>query len=340
MSDSKMIWGLMVYLSSNQWGGKNPIDFDENFWNYLLDKCEEGGINTILLDVGDGVVYDSHPELAVKGSWSRERTHQELEKCRARGIEIIPKINFSTHHNFWLGEYRCMQSTKPYYKFCSDIINEIYEIFEHPKYIHLGGDEEEIVCAIQGTDYVVFRKPELYLSDYKFLIDEVKKTGSIAMIWNEPLIYYPDLCTKYINPDDVVVMPCYYWNHYGGDDGPVMTEIDGHYKDKGITREEDLWIRANFRKYILPLMDHGYKYVPTTSIFNQYPDTNTDHVVEYFKNGTPSQDQILGYISAPWEPTKDYTYTAGYCNREFNSRDSFDKSIEAMARAREKYYGK
>lgn len=82
--------------------------------------------------------------------------HQEI-KASDLGIKLIPKLNFSATHDAWLGEYERMVSTKTYYTVCQDIINEIYEVFEHPDYIHLGMDEED--SRTDGRlDFVCYRK--------------------------------------------------------------------------------------------------------------------------------------------------------------------------------------
>ena len=60
--------------------------------------------------------FPSHPELAVKGSWSPERMQKELERLRGLGLEPIPKLNFSAMHDEWLGDYGRMLCTDEYYR--------------------------------------------------------------------------------------------------------------------------------------------------------------------------------------------------------------------------------
>ena len=95
----------------------------------------------VLIDLAEGLVYPSHPELAVKGSWSVERMRKELDRLRGMGLEPIPKLNFSTTHDLWLGEYHRMVSTKKYYEVCADLIRDVGEIFGTPRMIHIGFDE-------------------------------------------------------------------------------------------------------------------------------------------------------------------------------------------------------
>ena len=62
------------------------------------------GLNTVVIDLEEALSYPSHPELAVKGTWGVERFRRKLEQLRAKGLEPIPKLNFSTTHDIWLKE--------------------------------------------------------------------------------------------------------------------------------------------------------------------------------------------------------------------------------------------
>lgn len=124
-----MIWGYLMHLSYNMWHDRDIIDcpdynafhttsiakpylrFDAKLWNVLLNKINEAGINMVVLDLGDAVKYKSHPEIAVKNAWSVSRLKEELKKIRKLGIEPIPKFNFSSCHDIWLGKYsRCLST--------------------------------------------------------------------------------------------------------------------------------------------------------------------------------------------------------------------------------------
>lgn len=135
------------------------------------------GVNMVVLDLGDAVRYDSHPEIAVDNAWSPEKLRAELKKMRALGIEPIPKLNFSTAHDFWMGEYARMVSTSKYYEVCRDLIREVSALFDTPRFFHIGMDEE--TCAHQGHyEYTSVRNGDLWWRDLFFYIDEVEKSGS------------------------------------------------------------------------------------------------------------------------------------------------------------------
>ena len=55
-------------------------------------------MNMVVIDLGEAIQYQSHPELAVKGSWPVEKFRKELARLRGMGLEPIPKLNFSTTH--------------------------------------------------------------------------------------------------------------------------------------------------------------------------------------------------------------------------------------------------
>ena len=92
-------WGILTHLSFNIAGDlkrQEKLIFDEAVWRRVVDKCEECGLNTIVLDVNDGVQWESHPEISLPGAWSKEKVRSEVLRLREKGIEIIPKLNFST----------------------------------------------------------------------------------------------------------------------------------------------------------------------------------------------------------------------------------------------------
>lgn len=322
---TEKMWAILLHLSRNQHTPKDDtLVVDDNFWNEFLIKAKETGINTVVLDVGDGVVYKSHPEISVENAWSEERIHSEISKCRDMGITLIPKLNFSTAHNYWMGQYRYMTSTPAYYEFCKDVIAEVAEMFEQPEYMHLGMDEENYIST-SVTDYVVFRKGELLIKDLKFLIDEVKKNGAMPWIWHEPLIDYTDIYEKYISPDDAVISPWWYWDYTGKCTFPLISDVDDMYRKQGIVYEQDVPMRKAFMEKILPLMKKGYKYIPAPSNYYEDP-TNTEETVRYFKNGSPSEKQIIGFMTAPW------------LNTTPDNRDKIFESLDLLKSAREKYY--
>lgn len=91
------------------------------------------------------------------------------------GFEVIPKLNFSTTHDTWLGEYALMVSTSVYYRVCKELIDEVCELFQ-PRFLHLGMDEE-VYENQKDYDYVVIRQNDLWWKDFYYLVDCVEQHG-------------------------------------------------------------------------------------------------------------------------------------------------------------------
>ena len=89
---------------------------DDTVWKEAVDSCAQAGMNAVFIDIGEGMAFPSHPELAVKGTWSVEKMQKELARIRSLGMEPLPKLNFSACHDSWLKEYHRMLSTKEYYQ--------------------------------------------------------------------------------------------------------------------------------------------------------------------------------------------------------------------------------
>ena len=127
------IRALLLHLGHNMWNDYLPDDMDnailrdvsrsyedgavdtelrnkEVFWNRVVNRMVERRLNMLVIDLGEGLEYPSHPELAIRGSWSPERMRREIARLNALGIEVIPKLNFSTSHNGWMKHYRRMVS--------------------------------------------------------------------------------------------------------------------------------------------------------------------------------------------------------------------------------------
>src|SRR5690606_7650716 len=118
------------------------------------------GMNQVLVDIGEGIRFDSHPELAAKGAWTPDEMSAEVRRLRDLGLTAIPKLNFSASHDTWLNEYSYMVSSKPYYKVCADLIAESLEIFEKPPLFHVGMDEETLQHQ-RNLHHVVIRQFDL-----------------------------------------------------------------------------------------------------------------------------------------------------------------------------------
>ena len=216
MNENKgRMWGVLVHLGMNQWRdhvqemkpkgcwsrvpevilrhmseqycAADHVRFDEAVWREVSVVYAREGVNTIVLDLGEAVAYPSHPELAVRGSWSVDKLRAELARLRGMGFEVIPKLNFSSTHDAWLGDYHRMLSTPDYYRVCSDVIRDVCEMFGGPRLFHIGFDEER-ASSRDHNAMIVVRQGELWWHDLLFMIGEVEKHGARPMMWVDYLV--------------------------------------------------------------------------------------------------------------------------------------------------------
>ena len=228
------------------------------------------GMNLVVIDLGEALQYQSHPELAVKGSWPIDKFRAELARLRAMGIEPIPKLNFSTAHDTWLKEYGRQVSTPAYYRVCSDMIREVCAIFDKPRFFHLGYDEETAAHQSQYS-YAVVRQGELWWHDFLFFVKEVERQGARPWIWSD-----------------------YYWNHPEEflKRMPKSVLQSNWYYGAGFDPAKEKYVQA-----YLDLDKAGFDQVPTGS--NWSSDANFKGTVGFCKQNL-APERLKGFLMAPW----------------------------------------
>lgn len=290
-----MIWAYLAHLSFNMWEeaeapipenlspgaranlerrkARPELSFDECAWDALVAAFQQHGINMVVLDLGNSVRYESHPEIAVHNAWSPARLRRELARLRALGIEPIPKLNFSTTHDEWLGPYARCVSTDAYYAVCRDLIAEVSALFDRPRFFHLGMDEETAGHQRHAL-YAVMRQHDLWWHDLYFLQEQVERAGARAWVWSDYLWHHPDEYLRKM-PKSVMQSNWYYGTKF---------------------RKTEMHVRA-----YLQLEEHGYDQVPTGSTWSG--DDNFPHTVRYCARRI-SRERLLGFLQAPWYPTR------------------------------------
>ncbi|MCL6520472.1 MAG: Tat pathway signal protein [Armatimonadetes bacterium] len=283
MKDDR-IWAYLIHLGFNFWADREAPEwnlphitarpymrFNRELWERLIPKFAEAGINTLVIDLGEGVRYESHPELAARDAWTVKELKAELAHLRNLGIEPIPKMNFSACHDVWLGPYSRMLSTDTYYGVCRDLIQEAIEIFDKPRLFHLGMDEE--TAAHQAMyDYVVIRQHDLWWHDFLFLVEQVEKGGARAWIWSDYLWVHPDEFIAKM-PKSVLQSNWYYGESFS----PEISYV----------------------KAYLDLEKHGYDQVPTGS--NWTVPTNFGDTVKFAKENI-APERLKGFLQTVWRP--------------------------------------
>ncbi len=279
-----LIWANLLHLGYNMWSDR-PVEqwtvyheaqpylrCDDSLWEDLLPAMVEAGFNMVVLDLGEGVRYESHPELAAENAWSVERLRAEVRRMRSLGLEPIPKLNFSTAHDVWLGEYARMVSTPPYYAVCKNLIAEVSALFDAPRFFHLGMDEETAEHQKHYT-YAVMRQHDLWWHDLYFLVEQVERQGVRPWVWSDTMWHHRAAFLEKM-PKSVLQSNWYYGTEFSS---------------------EITYVRAYEE-----LEEYGYDQIPTGS--NWTTSENFGKTVTYCRQ-TIASERLLGFLQTPWKPT-------------------------------------
>ena len=304
------IRAFLLHLGHNMWCDWYPEGFDfamldekrrgrlpdvklrskDPLWRRVTDYAAAKGVNMIVIDLDEGLVYPSHPELAIKGSWSPDKMRDEIMRLRGMGIEAIPKLNFSTTHNGWLKQYRRMLSTPTYYRVCEDLIADVAEIFGRPRFMHIGFDEE--TAHHQDNDgrtlLITVRKGECWWHDFLHIVKTVERNGMRPWAWSDFGWNNPDYYTRC--PKSVVQSNWYYDECHGGFD--LATNKTGDLK-----RLRAFWDleKAGFDQIPCGTNGVGWK--------RRAEKVGADDVIgKVVKLGREviGKDRLLGFMMAPW----------------------------------------
>ena len=185
----KFMWAYLAHFGVKMWERRihyTDLKVDDSMWKSLTERAASIGVNVFVIDLGEGMVFPSHPELAVRGSWSPERMKDEIARLKAMGMMAVPKLNFSSSHDQWLGKWRPYLSTPEYFKVCSEVIRDVAEVFDESPLFHLGYDEETyFIQNVNKFEYKRLRSGNLWWHDFLWFVDEVQKYGMRPWIWSD-----------------------------------------------------------------------------------------------------------------------------------------------------------
>ena len=304
-TDKTFMWCELMHLGSNMWWDApwdpehvdpkyryryavDHMNFEEKEWLDWTARMAEIGMNTLILDLGEALQYPSHPELAVKGAWTPDRMRTEIARLKAMGIEVIPKLNFSTCHDAWLGEYHRMVSTPDYYRVCEDVIRDTCEIFKTPRFLHIGFDEED-VREMPLHCYASARQGELWWHDFLWLVSVVEKQGSRAWMWADAAWHHPEEFLRRC-PRSVLQSNWYYSNEWA-------PQTDGKYK--GERTERILRAYENLDKAGFEQVPGGTNWTLRPKDMKGTDDPRFPNLVKYCSQHI-SPKGLKGFVMAPW----------------------------------------
>jgi len=290
-----MIWGDLLHLGMNMWcDWENPVPMsygkeetlirwpsdkvrtDFSVWRDWTGAMAKEKLNMAVIDIGETLVYPSHPELAAKGALSPEQMRKELDRLRGLGLEPIPKLNFSAGHNRWMNEYRRMMGTPEYRKVCAELISDVCDIFGGPRFFHIGYDEE--TAGHQSRfQYVVVRQGEVWWRDFLSVVAAVEKKGVRAWCFSDMAWRHLDEFLKRM-PKSVVQCP---WNYCVSEKHPEYIQS------------------------VEAMLDAGFDMVPDVGTFTAKSQEaietgEGERLFERFTAKGYPEKQLLGFLLCSW----------------------------------------
>ncbi len=304
-----MIWAYLIHLSTHMWEDESSLvknwymkGYDENnnvdipTWDKTIKFLADCKYNTVVIDVGDAIKYESHPEISAPDAWEKDFFKKKLEDIRALGMEPIPKLNFSTGHDTWMKKYRRMVSSPEYYTMCSDIIKEVCELFSYPKLFHIGFDEE-VTSKQANYEIIMVRGASLWWHDLNFICRECEKHGARPWVWSD---YYWDNKELFLkNMSKSILQSNWFY-------GPFASYPTTHGFNVKIEAYETL-------------DKHGFEQVPTCSTW--MTNCNPYQTLAFGKDRL-NPELVKGYMTAPWMMTtrNDYYTLLADADRLYTSR--------------------
>ena len=316
-----MYWGAHLFIGYNAWceeGAFVPttytsphgrasmkLRFDRHEWNKIVNKCVQAGINFVVIDIHEGLQYETHPELSAEGAFTKDELKAELARLRSLGITPVPKLNFSLTHNAWLRNYRRLATSDTYNKVCAELINEVCDVFGDIPFFHIGMDEENLYTS-GVQQYAVYRQFDLWWQDLYFLLDVLYKRGVRAAVWSDYMYEHQE---EYIEkmPKDVLQFPWYYLDYWGNCKGDFrgLTDEKQQYGVSDILLCED-----RLRSFEL-LDKHGFDLIASPS--NWSHKNNTWNMTKFCRERL-TNGHLKGFMQTVWKPTlgenRDFYYEA------------------------------
>ena len=184
-----------------------------------------------------------------------------------------------------------MVGTKRYYEVVHDLVKDVAEIFDTPRFMHIGYDEETAGNQ-RNFDMTVVRQGELWWHDLLDLVGAVEKNGMRAWMWSDYAWDHPDFvgrCPKSVLQSN--------WDY---DDCVFGYDLEHMPKGK--------W--SSVLELYMKLDKAGYDQVPCGSNWvsrtrkqrNLGNDDNIAGIVGFCRSHVPA-DRIAGYLMATWEMT-------------------------------------
>jgi hypothetical protein len=150
MQTKTPVRGYLIHMSHYDpvWYEKKDREkpFDLKIGCEIVDAVAQAGLNLLAIDLDDGVIFKSHPELKRHYSVPMSHLSELVAHAREKRLEIVPKLNFSKsklhRHNDWFSPHHELEDTEDYWKLAFEVIDEVLEVCAPERFFFIGMDED------------------------------------------------------------------------------------------------------------------------------------------------------------------------------------------------------
>jgi hypothetical protein len=216
------IRGITIPFPTDRWGYPNDAPVDPAFYrDFLLRLCLEHKLNTVVLLVHQGMVFQRHPPISGPAAWSQDTVRALVAALKENDMEVIPGSNSLGHAN-WLviplpqlredGDTNTLCTSHPdSAAILLDCYQELIDVFQ-PRYFHIGMDEvrwqtlkkpEAERCPLcRGLD-----KRDVFLRQVQMLRDFFHARGITTLMWGDMVLRAHNGGPPFFLADDLEKLP-------------------------------------------------------------------------------------------------------------------------------------
>lgn len=196
-------WPSLAFRGAHLFTGRSALPFHKKLIERIFSRYK---LNRFVIEC-EYTQWKSHPEIRVPNAMPADDLREEVAFARGHNIEPIPLVNTLGHsewifkNNRHLAIAEDVQSPHAYnvsdpatYRFVFDIFRETLDLFNHPRFFHIGHDEVKIPAFDQFGRYparpVNLKKgtTRLFVEDTHRLAGWLRAHGARAMLWADMLL--------------------------------------------------------------------------------------------------------------------------------------------------------
>ncbi len=192
MPEQRIQRGLLLHIThyDPKWCPIKPMEgpFDLATALAVVEAMGQANMDTLIVDIADGVKYASHPELQRHYTVPMSDLAQLAEASHAAGVDIVPKLNFAKSgrnlHDIWMyphaSQFLFTEGMDNYFRVAADLIGKLVDVCKPKHFFHLGMDEDH------------FRSIGQYVDAIERLRETLTGHGLRTMIWNDSCHDFPE----------------------------------------------------------------------------------------------------------------------------------------------------